>query len=163
MGNERQRKAIDSLREQLVLWAVQDLKIKREGLAHDVQVDDPVHWLNKVSRKVAGRDLNLQIVESFDDPQVILCQTPQSDTIIIFSPASPKEVRRLMSAGKRKLDSLRSHPLHQFSTRWVVHELSVLNAGSLFDIEVSLAWKALTGQEISASDRLWMYFPGSST
>jgi hypothetical protein len=68
-----------------------------------------------------------------------------------------------MSAGKGKLDSLRSHPLHQFSTRWVVHELSVLNAGSLFDIEVSLAWKALTGQEISASDRLWMYFPESST
>ncbi len=30
MGNERQRRAIDGLREQVVLWAVQDLKIKRE-------------------------------------------------------------------------------------------------------------------------------------
>ena len=39
MGNERQRKAIDSLREQVVLWAMQDLRIKREGLARDVHVE----------------------------------------------------------------------------------------------------------------------------
>jgi len=29
-GNERQRKAIDGVREQIVLWAMQDLRIKRE-------------------------------------------------------------------------------------------------------------------------------------
>ncbi len=41
-GNERQRKAIDGLREQVVLWAIQDLRIKRENLACDVHVDDPL-------------------------------------------------------------------------------------------------------------------------
>jgi hypothetical protein len=161
MGNERQRKAIDGLREQVVLWAEQDLKIKREGLAQDVQVDDPVRWLNEVSRKAAGRNLDLHFVEFFDEPQAILCQTSGSGTMIIFSPSSPKDARRLMSAGKGKLDSLSRHPLHQFSTRWVVQEMSVLNAGILFDIELALAWKALTGQEIVPSDRLWMYFQGS--
>jgi hypothetical protein len=157
MGNERQRKAIDNLGEQVVRWAVQDLKIKREHLAREARVQDPIRWLTEVSGKVTGRSLSLHLVEVFDEPQAILCQSPNIDTTIIFSPLSPKEVRRRMSAGKGKLDSLNSHPLQKFSTRWVVHELSVLNAGILFDIELTLAWKALAGQEISTSDRLWMY------
>ncbi len=40
MSNERQKRAIDSLREQAVNWAVQDIKIKRERLAQTVQVPD---------------------------------------------------------------------------------------------------------------------------
>ena len=47
-GNERQRKAIDALSEQVVFWAVQDLRIKRERLARDVRVDDPLRWLNNL-------------------------------------------------------------------------------------------------------------------
>lgn len=160
MGNERQRKAIDNLREQVILWAVQDLRIKRTGLAQDVKVNDPVRWLNEASRKAAGRNLDLQIVESFDEPQAILCQATQSDAIIIFSPAPPKEVRRLKSAGSGKLDSPSSHPLLHFSNRWDVHEISVLNFGILFDIELALAWQALTGREVGGADRLYMYFQG---
>lgn len=160
MGNERQRKAIDGLREQVSLWAVQDLKIKREGLTQDVQVKEPLHWLNEASRKVSGRNLDLQIVEIFDEPQAILCQASRIDTTIIFSPSHPKEIQRQMSVGKGKLDSLHRHPLSQFSSRWRVHELSVLNAGVLFDIELVLAWRALTGWEIGDSDRLYLYFQG---
>ena len=33
LRNELQRKAIEGLREQAALWAVQDIKIKREKLA----------------------------------------------------------------------------------------------------------------------------------
>jgi hypothetical protein len=160
MGNERQRKAIDGLREQVVLWAIQDLHIKREKLAREARVDDPIRWLTEVSEKVTGRNLDLHVVEMFDEPQAILCQTYNSDTTIIFSPRSPREIRRLMSAGKGKLDSLSSHPLHQSSILRVVHEMSVLNAGILFDIELALVWKALTKQEICATDRLWMYIQG---
>ena len=32
-GNERQRKALDGIREQTALWAMQDLRLKREKLA----------------------------------------------------------------------------------------------------------------------------------
>lgn len=71
MGNERQRKAIDELREQVVLWAVQDLKIKRERLAHDVTVDDPLGWFNKTVSKVCGYDLKLQVHEVFEEPQAL--------------------------------------------------------------------------------------------
>jgi hypothetical protein len=43
-GNERQRKAIDNLREQTSLWAMQDLRIKRERLAREVHMNDPLGW-----------------------------------------------------------------------------------------------------------------------
>lgn len=33
MGNERQRRALDGIREQTALWASQDLRLKREKLA----------------------------------------------------------------------------------------------------------------------------------
>lgn len=159
MGNERQRKAIDRLREQVVLWAVQDLKIKREHLAREARVEDPIRWLTHASSKASDQNLDLQVVETFDEPQAILCQAIGSGAMILFSPSSPKETGRWMSAGKGRLDSLNSHPLRQFSTRWIVHELSILNAGILFDIELALAWKALTGREIGGADRLYMYKP----
>jgi len=54
MGNERQRRAIDDLREQTVLWAMQDLRIKREKLARDVRIDDPIGWLNRITVKSVG-------------------------------------------------------------------------------------------------------------
>lgn len=160
MGNERQRKALDGLRDQMSRWAVQDLKIKREGLARDVRVHDPVHWLKEVSSKVYGRKLDLLIVETFDEPQAILCQESKIDATIIFSPLSPKEVKAQMAARKGKLDVLHAHPFHQFSTRWDVHEMSVLNAGILFDIELELAWQALTGREIDGAEGLFMYIQG---
>ena len=58
-GNERQRKAIDALREQVVFWVVQDLRIKRERQARDVRVDDPLRWLNNLIAKICGYDINL--------------------------------------------------------------------------------------------------------
>jgi len=33
----------------------------------------------------------------------------------------------------------------------------VLNAGILFDLELQLAWKGLTGREIDQHEKLWMY------
>jgi len=38
-----------------------------------------------------------------------------------------------------------------------VHEISVLNGGILFDLEISLAWKSLTGQRLESINRLWMF------
>ena len=69
VGNERQRKAIDGLREQIVLWAMQDLRIKRERLAREVQVDDPLGWLNQVAAKACGHNLSLQVLEAARRPE----------------------------------------------------------------------------------------------
>jgi hypothetical protein len=38
-GNERQRKALEGIREQAAQWAMQDLRLKRENLARELSND----------------------------------------------------------------------------------------------------------------------------
>ena len=103
MGNERQRKAIDGLREQVVLWAVPDLKIKREHLAQTVQVPDPTGWLNKAASKVYGYDLKLQVVDKFEEPQALVCTSGDSSVRVVFSPLSPADICRIKGGKQNRL------------------------------------------------------------
>lgn len=158
MGNERQRKAIDGLREQVVLWAVQDLKIKREHLTRTVQVPDPLGWLNKSASKICGYDLKLQILEMFEEPQSLICTSGDGSVKVVLSPLSPADLRRIKSGKQNRLSQFASHnPLLLLPKGANVHELSVLNGGYLFDLELTLAWKALTGHNLELAARLWMY------
>ena len=158
MGNERQRRAIDGLREQVVLWAVQDLKIKRKHLEQTIQVPDPSGWLNKTASKVCGYDLKLQVLEMFEEPQALVCTSGDSTLRVIFSSFSPTDIRRMRSSKQNRLSQfVGQNPLFNLSKGANVHELSVLNAGHLFDLELSLVWKAFTGQEIGSVNSLWMY------
>jgi len=158
MGNERQRKAIDGLREQVVLWAVQDLKIKREHLARTVQVPDPLGWLNKTASKICGYDLKLQVLEMFEEPQSLICTSGDGSVRVAFTPLSPADLRRIKSGKQNRLSQFGGHhPLLLLSRKVEVHELSVLNGGHLFDLELTLAWKALTGHNLELATRLWMY------
>jgi len=158
MGNERQRKAIDGLREQVVLWAVRDLKIKREHLAQTVQVPDPLGWLNKTASKILGYDLKLQVLEIFEEPQSLVCTSGNGSVRVVFSPRSPADLRRIKSGKQNRLSQSAGHNPLLFLPKSVdVHELSVLNAGHLFDLELALAWKALTGRDVEMVTRLWVY------
>jgi len=158
MGNERQRKAIDGLREQVVLWAVQDLRIKREHLAQTVQVPDALGWLNKTVSKVCGYDLQLQATEIFEHPQTLVCTSSESNINVIFTPLSPAELRRI-KRGKpnRLLQSTGRNPLLLLPKSVEVHELSILNGGHLFDLELPLAWKSITKRDIETADSIWIY------
>lgn len=158
MGNERQRKAIDGLREQVIFWAIQDLKIKREHLAQTVQVPNPLGWLNKSASQVCGYDLKLQILEMFEEPQALVCISGDRSIRIVFSPLSPADIRRIKSGKQNRLSQFAGqHPLLLLPRNVSVHELSILNGGTLFDLELSLAWKSLTGREVEMATRLWMY------
>ncbi len=158
IGNERQRKAIDGLREQTVLWAVQDLKIKRDHLARTVQVPDPTGWLNKAASKVCGYDLKLQVVETYEEPQALVCTSGNSIVRVIFSPLAPSEIRRIKDGKQNRLSQFAEHhPVFLLPRKVRVHELSSLNVGFLFDLELSLAWKVLVGRDLEMATRLWMY------
>jgi len=158
MGNERQRRAIDGLKEQVMLWAVQDLKIKREALAHDVKIVDPLAWFNRLATKILGYDLHLQFVEAFDDPQVLVCISDNMTTKVIFTTLSPRRIRQLKHAGRNKLSRFAErNPLWSFPRNVIAHEFSLLNCGLLFDIELPVTWKLLTGQDLIKGDRLWIY------
>ncbi|GER78869.1 MAG: hypothetical protein HZC39_13355 [Chloroflexi bacterium] len=157
-GNERQRKAIDGLRDQVVMWATQDLRIKREKLARDVRVDDPLGWLNRVATKVCGYDMDLQVVEAFDTPQALICGSAEGNSKIILSPHSPNDIRLIRRDKRSRLSQYAErNPLFSLPRNTTCHELSVLSCGILFDLELPLAWKGLTGQVLGQSDCLWMY------
>ncbi|MBK7317711.1 hypothetical protein [Candidatus Villigracilis affinis] len=158
MGNERQRRAIDGLREQVVLWAVQDLKIKREHLAQTVQVPDPINWVNKVVTRVYGQDLNLKVVEVFENPHALLCNSQNDGTNVVFTSFSPTEIKALKRAKKnRLLQIIDGNPLLLLPRNAAAFEFSILNSGILFDLELPLAWKGLTGNDLDEMNSIWMY------
>lgn len=158
MGNERQRRAIDGLREQVVQWAVQDMKIKREHLAQTVQVPDPLEWLSKTASKVCGYDLKLQVFEVFEEPQALVCSSNDGSVRVVFSPLSPSDIRRIKSEKQSRLIQFSGqNPLLHIPRSVSTYELSTLNSGNLFDLEVALVWKSLVNQSIRNAERVWMY------
>lgn len=157
-GNERQRKAIDALREQVVFWAVQDLRIKRERLARDVRVDDPLRWLNNLIAKICGYDINLQVNDVFDEPRALVCVTGDGGHKVVFSPLSPSEIRQINRNRRSRLSQYGDqHPLLSLPRQITAYEFSVLNSNILFDLELPLALRSLTNQETLQMERLWMY------
>lgn len=158
MGNERQRKAIDGLREQMVLWAVQDLKIKREHLAKTVEVPDPLGWLNKTASRVCSYDLKLQIIEVVEEPQSLICASGDGNVKIIFSPLSPTDIHRIKNGNKNRLSRYADPNLLLALPKNVTcYKITVLNSSVLFDLELPIVWKKLTTQKIEQRESLWMY------
>lgn len=160
IGNERQRRAIDGLRDQVVLWAVQDLKIKRKHLEQAIQVPDPLGWLNRTMSNLVGYDLQLQIVETFDQPQALVCLAGSEDagSRLILSPLSPSDLRRLKNNKHNRLSQFADHnPLWVLPRDAKIHELSVLDGGYLFDLELMMVWEAITGRLLNWKDRIWLY------
>ncbi|HMM99988.1 MAG TPA: hypothetical protein PKC99_13335 [Anaerolineales bacterium] len=158
LGNERQRKAIDELREQVVSWAIQDLRIKREHLAREARVDDPLGWLNRIAAKACGYELKLQIAEAFDQPRALVCTSGDGISKIVFTPLSPEYLRKIKNSKHNRLVQFAGdNPLLSLPRDVKVFEISVLNGGLLFDIELALVWKSLTGYTLDDRDRLWIF------
>lgn len=157
MGNERQRKAIDGLREQVILWAVQDLSLKRESLAKDVKMDNPLAWLNQLVTKIYGTNLDLSVTDFSESPRMLACMTMDGRKMF-FSPMSLKEIHRLLRERKNKLSKADiNYQLIDLRRIIFKSEVSILNGGILFDIELRMAWMGLTNQNINQIDRIWMY------
>lgn len=159
MGNERQRKAIDDLREQITLWAIQDIHIKREHLVQDTRVDNPLEWFNMMAAKILGQDLDLQFLEFFELPIALICSSENGDSRVIFSPLSPTDIHKIHKEKRGRLSHYANrNPLLLLPRNTVPFEVSVLNSEIFLDIKLPLAWKALTGQEVNNKDRIWMYY-----
>lgn len=156
-GNERQRKALEGIREQAAQWAIHDLRLKREKMAHEVKVEDPVAWLNLVVEKGYGQDLGLTVVELFDAPQALLCLT-RDGRQVVFSPISPDEIHSELRMQKGRLTKIANiHPLAKFPRKVKPLKLSILNAGLLFDLELPSAWKLISRSDSITFEFLWMY------
>lgn len=158
MGNERQRRAIDDLREQVALWARQDLGIKRERLTQNVQVEDPLEWFNNIVLRACGINMNLHMMESFDELPSIFFSSEDRKNHVLFSPISPKEIHSIKHGKRSKLLKYATrNPLLSLPRGLTIYEFSVLNGGVAFDLELSMAWRGLTNQKLGKIDHIWIY------
>lgn len=159
MGNERQRKAIDGLREQIVLWARQDLRIKRERLTCDVKVDDPMDWLNKIIGRASGLNMDLRLVEVYKDLDTLVCISGSSTNKVLITSKSPHEILIMKNRQKNKLARLEENPLFSLPRKFLSYEFSGLNEGILFELELEQVWKDLTGNLLGVASSMWVYLP----
>ena len=157
IGNERQRKAIDSISRQTQAWAIEDLRLKRGQVETNISIDNPIDWLNSIASRVMGRQTQLSVPEIAENPLVVSFVDHYSGETLVFSLLSPKDLRTL-SKGKRSELSKRAsqHPLVPWRKGITSFEITILNAGIRFDLELPVAWKALTKEQVS-STYLWMY------
>jgi len=161
LGNERQRRAIDHLHEQITLWAMRDLMIKREELARNVKVDSPLGWLNKVASQASGEELGLQVVEVTCEPTILVCHSQSKNHTVYFCTSSPADIRKASRFKHNRLTLQDKRSLLFWNAdHGAAYELSILNAGILFDVELPLAWYSLTGIKAESLERLWMYVVG---
>lgn len=157
VGNERQRRAIDGLREQVVQWALQDLRIKREKLAREVRVENPLEWLNHLTTKVVGNNLQLEVSEVFDEPRALVCHSADGGKAV-FTPVSPVSLQKMSHARQNRLAQKPvDNPLLSLNRGVRKYHISVLNGGMMFDLELLVVWKALTEQQVDEADHLWIY------
>lgn len=158
MGNDRQRKAIDGLREQVGLWAVQDIQIKREKLKQEISIDDPISWFNKIVYKISRRQINLRIVEIINDNSTLIFSSEESQNRIVFSTNSPNDLKSLRRDKKSRLSNNMENQLVSLLSKQVTaYEISALNGGIMFDLELSLAWSMMTAQKGIILNKIWMY------
>lgn len=157
MGNERQRKAIDGLREQVVLWAVQDLNLKTESIIRDIKIEDPYKWLSNIAEKAFGEPFDLSSIEFADTLQAIICDANDGKRVL-FSPVSPIDIHKLKHERQNKLLRIgKSNPLMLFSHNAIHVQMSTLNNGPFFDAELKIVWKTLCGKTLLYNGIIWIY------
>lgn len=161
MGNERQRRGIDGLREQVVLWAIQDLKIRRDKLARNVSIPNPLKWFNDLASKVLGYDPKLQFLEAYDEPRSLIFISEDTSMKFIFSVCSQKELTTLKASKRGRLSQFaENNPLLNLPRNTKLHEFSELNCGLFFELELSLAWKEISSQHLTDIHTIWIYWHG---
>jgi len=161
VGNERQRKALEGVRESLKEWAISDLKIKRALAEREIIVEKPFLWLDRKAGAMLGSVPGIQEnVKVIQHPKAIEVEKADGG-LLVFSPIAPRVFRK-MCGNSRDRNGLLKEGLNLLGKKpqtAEVYEFSALNAGIFFDVELNQVRKRLTGAGLEA-DRLWMYVVG---
>lgn len=157
MGNERQRKAIDGLRNQVESWTEQDIKIKREKLAREITVPEALGWLESVSAAALGQPPRLLSVSPWQkDNLVALVGVCQDGRRLVFTPVPRKRLLDALKEKKSVLAGVSGTLLGDKPPKAPFWELSVVSSGMFFDIEANQVWQSVLGFPLPGG-RLTMY------
>jgi hypothetical protein len=160
IGNERQRRALDKLREDVRNWALGDLEVKRERAAREIQIMDPLAWFRDATRKATGIAWEMRAVAKvLEQPEAVVVAS-ENGSFLMFSPVRPERVRKMLKApaGRSQTGPLPSEMRMALRgrSRMETYELSALNAGIFFDLEADRVWRMLTDRPLK-SNQLWLY------
>ena len=158
VGNERQRRAIDALHEAYKQWAVQDLRLKRGTVSAQTRIDDLTAWLTKVTSLALGRNTRIMDYQLHSHPVIsVEFKDVENGTTVVCALEGPVVLKSILRKKYSMLrGELQSNPLLRVGKKTPTVELSILNAGAMFDVELPDAWNKLTGQ-ITQSGTLWAY------
>lgn len=163
LGNERNRAAIEQINKTAQDWAVQDLRLKRGATAKNIEVTDPVAWLNKSTSRALDEQVDLTFAGSFPDaPSCVVFSEANSGKIFIYSPHSTKDLRQILKAASKKasrLDDANTNPLAMKLPKTAEKTavlMNIVNSGVLFDLELATVWPQYTRQTPSF-ECLWLY------
>jgi hypothetical protein len=158
VGNERQRRAIDALHQAYKQWAVQDLRLKRGTVSAQTRIEDLTAWLTRTTSLAFGRKTIVMDYQLHTSPvTTVAFHDGEVGNTVICTLESPEVLISMLRKKRPSLrGELRSNPIFRVSKKTPAVELSMLNAGAMFDVELPIAWNTLTGQVIE-SDTLWAY------
>ena len=159
IGNERQRRAIDTLHRAYKQWAVQDLRLKRGTVSAQTRIEDLTAWLTKATSLAFGRKTIVMDYQLHNAPvTTVEFHDAEVGNTVACTLESPEALQSILKKKKRPVlrGELRSNPIFRVGKKTSAIELSMLNAGTMFDIELPIVWNTLTGQ-VTESDTLWAY------
>jgi hypothetical protein len=158
VGNERQRRAIDALHQAYKQWAMQDLRLKRGTVSAQIRIEDLNAWLTKTASLAFGHKTNVMNYQFHNAPvATIEFHDAEVDVTVVCALESPEVLIPMLKKKRAGLrGELRTNPLFRIGKKTRSVELSILNSGTMFDIELPVVWNRLTGQ-VTESDTLWAY------
>jgi hypothetical protein len=157
-GNERQRRSIDKLHVAYKQWAVHDLRIKRGVASNQIKIEDLTAWLRKVTAQAFGRETIVMDFYKHESPVVsVEFLDASTGNTVVCALESPEEVKTILKKKRPTIaGDLRTNQIFRLGRKTHVIEISMLNAGVMFDIELPVAWNMLTGHH-TTSETLWAY------
>jgi len=158
VGNERQRRAIDKLHHAYRQWAVQDLRLKRGVASTQTRIEDLTAWLTKTTSLSFGRKTIVMDYQIHHGPvDTVEFHDAEVGRTILCILESPEALKTILKTKRSVLrGELQPNPIFRVGKKTPAIELSMLNAGVMFDVELPIAWHTLTGQATQA-DTLWAY------
>jgi hypothetical protein len=158
VGNERQRKAIDGIREQAARWAEQDLRLKRARAMREVRVPDARTWLTGVASRLLGTSPHVLALNPWEEAglKALVCPC-QDGRKLVVTPVPPGQfIQALKVRSRSRLARAEVGLLGDRPGRVPVHEMNIVTCGPFFDLEARLAWQQTTGSTLDA-ERLYLF------
>ena len=158
VGNERQRKAIDGIREQASHWAEQDLRLKRARAMREVRVPDARQWLNGVTARLLGTSPQLLAMNPWEgnNLKAIVCPCEDGRKLVMTPVPPAKFAKAVRVNGRSRLAKAEVGLLGDCPQRVPVHEMNIVTCGPFFDLEAKLAWQQVCGSPLEA-ERLYLF------